>query len=343
MRIKAEQLKSLLSKQGLMPVYLVCSDEPCLLYEVEDCIRDYAKAKGFSERDLFDVDAKFDWSLFIDATQALSLFSNLKIIELRFLAKPDAVAQKHLMSYLEHASQDLLLIIRTPKLDTTNLKSKWVMALDKVGGLLVLYPPEPAALPSWVAARAKSAGVDLDDNAIRFLSDHDEGNLLAIIQEIARLKVLYGSEKIDIERLKAVMTDSARFGVFDLPDAILQGDLTRVKRMIDVLKAEGEEPILINWALQKEIRIFSKIITTVSTGQSIENALNGIWEKRKPLYRNAVKRFNPERIKILAQMSVEIDRAIKGNLQENPWNAILRVSFALAGKSFLPLSSEPKR
>lgn len=343
MRIKAEQMKSLLSKQGLMPFYLICSDEPCLLYEVEDCIRDYAKAKGFSERDLFDVDAKFDWSLFVEATQALSLFSNLKMIELRFLAKPDAVAQKHLMNYFERPSQDLLLIIRTPKLDSANLKSKWVAALDKMGGICVLYPPEPAALSSWVAVRAKSAGVDLDEGAVRFLSDHDEGNLLAIIQEIARLKVLYGSEKIDIEKLKAVMTSSARFGVFDLPDAILLGDLVRVKRMIDVLKAEGEEPILINWALQKEIRIFSKIISMVSDGKSIDGALNGIWENRKHLYRNAIKRFNPERIKILTQMTVEIDRAIKGNLQENPWNAILRVSFALAGKSFLPLSSEPKK
>lgn len=348
MRIKAQMpdfikdLKMQLSKSGLMPVYLLSSDEPCLIYATCDCIRDCAKTKGFFERDVFDINAKFDWSLFTDATEALSLFSNLKTIELRFPNKPDANASKHLLAYFERPSTDLLIIISSPRLDAATLKSKWVTALDKIGAILVMYPPELATLPAWVNTQALRIGVNLDQDARQFLSAHDEGNLLAIIQELDRLKVLYGQELITVAKLQEMMTESARFGVFDLPDAILTGDLIRVKRMLDTLKQEGEEPVLINWALQKEIRILAKIITATKQGQGLDQALTGVWEKRKPLYRQAVSRFNPERIKILLDMCVEIDRAIKGNLKENPWNAILRVSFALAGKSFLPLSSEPK-
>ena len=54
---------------------LVAGDEPYLSLSLADQARAFYRENGFQERELFEVDGKFDWGNFTNATQSLSLFS----------------------------------------------------------------------------------------------------------------------------------------------------------------------------------------------------------------------------------------------------------------------------
>ena len=81
MPIKLEQLAGSLQR-GLAPIYLIGGEEPLLLQECCDQIREAAKAQGFVERELLQVDRGFDWSE-LEQAAAPSLFATQKIIDLR--------------------------------------------------------------------------------------------------------------------------------------------------------------------------------------------------------------------------------------------------------------------
>ena len=82
MAVKPEQLPSLLSR-SLESVYLVAGAEPLLVQECRDQIIKAAQGQGFVERDVYQVDARFDWDRISGDSAALSLFSSRKIIDIR--------------------------------------------------------------------------------------------------------------------------------------------------------------------------------------------------------------------------------------------------------------------
>ena len=73
MQVKSDQLAGSL-KRGLAPIYLIGGEEPLIVLECCDQIRQAAKEQGFVERELLQVEAGFDWSSLQQAA-APSLFA----------------------------------------------------------------------------------------------------------------------------------------------------------------------------------------------------------------------------------------------------------------------------
>lgn len=99
--------------------------------------------------------------------------------------------------------------------------------------------------------------------------------------------------------------------------------------------------MLVNYLLQKEIATLGEMLFEMNQGKSMQQVLNKVWRNKQPLYQKALGRMNLRTWKNVMKMVVQIDSAIKGQLKENPWNAIRRVAFALAGKRLLALSAIP--
>jgi DNA polymerase-3 subunit delta len=83
-------------KRGLAPVYTVWGDEPLLAQEAADAIRAAARAAGCSERQVHTVSgAHFDWSSLLGAAQALSLFADRQLVEIRIPSgKPGSSSER---------------------------------------------------------------------------------------------------------------------------------------------------------------------------------------------------------------------------------------------------------
>lgn len=333
MRLRPEQLAPHAAKP-LLPIYLVSGDEPLQLSEVVDALRGAARAQGYSEREVLQVEAGFDWGTLAAAGSNLSLFAERKIIELRLPSgKPGDAGAKALTAYAAEPSPDNLLLISCGKLEKQQQNSKWFKALEDAGAVVQVWPVEPRALPGWIRQRLQVRGLQPTAEAAQLLAERVEGNLLAAAQEVEKLALLYGSGALDVEQVRTAVADSARYDVFELADAALGGDGARCARIVEGLRGEGEEPVLILWALVREVRALALIAAGQAAGTALETLFQQqrVWDKRKPLYQAALKRHNLRRWRALLRRAARLDRICKGAEPGNPWDELLQFSLLMAG------------
>ena len=337
MKVRLEQLGKQLS-QGLSALYMVYGDEPLLVQEATDAIRSAARAQGYSERDCLTVEASFDWNRLLYSAASPSLFATRRLLELRLgNAKPDETGSQVLQAYAKRPAEDAILLVSGGKLDASAQKSLWFTALDAVGVIVQVWPVEASRLPAWIEQRLHGVGLQPTPEAVALLAEQVEGNLLAAAQEIARLQVLFGTGVITAEQLLEVVSDNARYSVYDLVDAALAGQAERTVRILRGLRDEGVEPVLVSWALHREIRLLAMLAFAVGQGQPLEAELqrNGVWEKRKPLLRRAMQRLSGSDCRRLLRHCARLDRLIKGVAAGNPWDELLNLGLSLAGREVL--------
>lgn len=249
MQLRLNQLPAHL-RQPLLPMYVIGGDEPLLVQEAVDALRAAARAQGFSERQVLDVDRGFDWSLLTQAAASLSLFATRRLIELSMPGGPGDEGAKALKDLAAHPQPDTVILVVCGALEYRARQSGWFSALENAGASLYFEPVKAEELPGWIGARLKAAGVTADADAVELLAQRTEGNLLALAQDIEKLKLLYPGEALDADKVRHAVADSARFDAFDLTDKVLSGDAAGAVRSLYRLREEGVElPALIGaWA-----------------------------------------------------------------------------------------------
>ncbi|MDH3209507.1 MAG: DNA polymerase III subunit delta, partial [Burkholderiaceae bacterium] len=219
MQVRLDQLAQHLAR-GLQPVYTLHGDEPLLVQEASDMIRAAARKAGHSERQVHTVlGAHFDWSGLLGASQAMSLFADKQVVEIRIptgkLGKDGADAMQH---YCEKLSDDVVTLVALPRLDRSQLSSDWFAALDGAGVVLRVDTIERAALPQWIAQRLAAQGQrvqagEAGQKTLAFFADQVEGNLLAAHQEISKLGLLHDKGELSFEQIEAAVLNVARYDV----------------------------------------------------------------------------------------------------------------------------------
>lgn len=343
MKLRLEQLAATLSK-GLAPAYLISGDEPLQLGETADAVRRAVHGAGYTHRELFYVDAAFDWGALLEAGDSLSLFGERRIIDLRLPAKPDKDGAEALVHYLERPPQDAVLLVSVPKLTATDQKNRWFQLIDRVGVIVQVWPLEGHKLIEWLDRRMSAKKMLADQSGLRILAARVEGNLLAAAQEIEKLHILYGSVRVEDEMIRRAVADSARYDVYGLAEAALHGHTARACRILSGLRAEGVAPAVALWALSRELRILCGVRSRVEKGaaQDAAFAQEKVWEPRKAGLVKALQRLGRQDVHQTLLLCARADRTIKGMEAGEPWDALLDVCLSLAGKPASPSGSVAK-
>ena len=92
---------------------------------------------------------------------------------------------------------DNLLLILLPKLERATQNSKWIKTLESIGAHIQVWPVSGAHLPRWIQQRLQQADIQANAEAVQILADRVEGNLLAAVQEIEKLKLLALDGRVD--------------------------------------------------------------------------------------------------------------------------------------------------
>jgi len=317
------------------------------MQEAADSIRLHFRKQGFDERDVFNVDKSFDWNSFHHATNNLSLFAEKKILELRFTtAKLDDPAKKALHNYFEAPKSDFILLISSPKLEAATLNTKWFKTIESRSALVQIWPVNREGLASWLEQRLLQENIRADAIALGLLMDKVEGNLLAAMQEIEKLKLLSGKDSDELINLDAntvmqVVADSSRYSVYNLVDSTLSGDLARSQKILAGLRNEGLFPLVILNAFTREIRSLQSMVEKRQQGQGVNAIMQAsrVWYNRKQPVGSALQRLSSEDIWQLLDHSKLIDQSIKGLSALNPWDEISRLMVKLSGKSIATTAS----
>ena len=332
-KINADQLNQH-CKNALLPVYIISGDEPLLVQEACDALRQAAREQGFSERELYHTEGGLDWQQLLQSANSLSLFAERKIIEVRsHTAKPNDAAKKALEAYSQNPSPDTLLLLIFPKIDRNTQKAKWFKGLDAIGGSIQIWPISPKFFHRWVDLRLKAEGLKANNDAVSVLASKVEGNLLACIQEIQKLKLVTSDKVIDGATMANAVVDSARFDIFSLVDRATGGDARAAVRTLQGLREEGTETTIVLWALAREIRALNALFFAKQSGTPLESIArqHGIFDKRLPLVKQALNRLKPGQLRLLLRQCVLADRAIKGASRQPPWPLLNDIVLMLSG------------
>ncbi len=336
MQLRLEALEPHLAK-GLAPLYVITSDEHLLALEAADRIRKTARAQGYSERDVLTVERTFKWGELLAANQALSLFGDKKLIELRIPSgKPGKDGSAALQNYVKDLSPDNLTLITLPKLDWQTAKSSWVGSLQQAAVYIEIPNVERAQLPGWIGMRLSQQGQGADRQSLDFIADRVEGNLLAAHQEIQKLALLYEPGKLSFEQVHGAVMNVARYDVFKLSEAMLGGDAARLTRMLEGLKGEGEALPLVLWAVAEEIRTLLKLKAGMAQGRPLPVLLKEyrIWGPRERMMEPALRRVSLPTLERALQDAAQVDKMVKGLRSKqfggDAWDAMLQLALKVA-------------
>jgi DNA polymerase-3 subunit delta len=336
LKIHANQLADHLQKP-VLPCYLVSGDEPLLVQEALDAIRKAAREQGFTERDLHVTGPGFDWRQMQGGSANMSLFAERRIFELRLAtAKPGKDGGAAIIDLIGNAGDDMLVLLVAPKIDKTTMSSAWVKAVDARGGLIQVWPVEQRELPGWIAGRMRARGLDPDQDAVRMIADRIEGNLLAAQQEIEKLHLLLGKDaervKVTAEHVSRAVVNSSRYDVYKLVDAAVSGNPRRALTILGGLRNEGVEPVIVAWALTRELRMLAGLADSLQAGAEPGTAMRkcGVWSNRQGIVRACVGRHSVTGLQKLLQAAGRTDAAAKGQMPGDPWQLAMDTVLGLA-------------
>lgn len=318
-QIRTEELPVHL-KGNLAGVYLVCGDETLLVEEACDAIIAAAKSAGFSERSVHYVEGGFKWHDLNHDSASLSLFSEKKLLDVRVAAsKFNREASDALRTWIDEFTTgnepETMMLLRSNRLESRQRQSAWYKAIDQAGAITQIWPLSHKQLPRWLGDRLQRAGLQAEPDALRYLSDKVEGNLLAAAQEIHKLTLQQLSSPITLEVMVAMLEDSSRFTSFDLIDAMMEGDHRRVVHILKVLREEGAALFAILGALTNQLRRLNET------------------QRLPPARKQTVQRFAQrlhDPLPVLAECAW-IDQQGKGQKSGDPWVSLEKMLLRLAG------------
>jgi len=324
----------------LAACYLIHGGEPLQTEEIIVAIKQIARKEGYNNSVVFEVNAQFNWDELLNKCQNFDLFAEKSFVEIRLqsenIGKQGAPA---LEGFLLQKSADICVIIRTQKLSNEQLNSKWVQHIQKHGKVHVAKPIPIAKWRAWIQERLQQAGFSPSDDTCDYLAKYYEGNLAAAAQCIQKLQSVVPAGQLQLAQIQPFLANNSRFSVFDLADAAVNGDAERTFSIIEGLKNEGVEPVLILWSLAREIRNLLQLKHDLQTGANLTQSAQklGIWRDKIPGVQKALDRLSINKIEKLLKLCAQIDTVIKGINPGNTWELILSLSMMLANSKNLTM------
>lgn len=335
MELSADRLTAQLAGEPLRPAYLVAGSEPLLVLEAADAVRAAARAQGIGEREVHDMEGRdADWDALDAALHAPSLFASRRLVEIRLpTGKPGAQGAKLIAGYCADPAPDVVLLVIAGEWSKAHA-GKWSEAIARVGHVAVAWPIKPHELQGWLSQRMRSRGIKAGADAVARLAQRVEGNLLAAAQEVDKLALLQAGEGVlDAHRLEALVADSARYDVFRMVDAALNGQPAQVARVVAGLRAEGEAIPALMGMLVKELSTMAALAQ--ARNFAAECKAQRIWESKQAVYKRALSRHPPPRWQQFLVEAGRVDRVSKGRVRPgeesaDAWLLLERLLLAIA-------------
>lgn len=349
MQLRADALAAHLQSHALKPLYVIASNEALLALEAADAIRKAARAAGYSEREVHTVSPKFDWSRFVAANSSLSLFAEKRLVELRIpTGKPGKEGSQVLQQLAERAPQadeSTLTLVALPAPDREMKAAKWFAPLQQAAVFISIDTIEPTALPRWISERLAHQQQRAQAQALTFIAERVEGNLLAAHQEIQKLALLYPAGELSLEQVQAAVLNVARYDVFKLSEALLASDTPRFARMLNGLRAEGTPLPLVLWTVAEDLRGLARVKQAQSQGQPTASLLRDmrVWGVRERLLPSLAQRLSQAQITEAIRRCAALDKIAKGlnfvahreGLTGDPWADLSALGVYLCQESTL--------
>ena len=102
--------------------------------------------------------------------------------------------------------------------------------------------------------------------------------------------------------------------------------------MLSGVRTEGVEPVIVVWALTRELRMLAALADSTRRGADLSTGLRkaGVWRNRQDIVRSCVARHRDDDFYRLLQQTRHADAAAKGQSRADPWQLATDIVLGLA-------------
>lgn len=303
--------------------YLLVGTDIFLQVESLDKLVATAKQQGFTEKQHTVIDAQTDWIALFDYVQSFSLFADKRILILTFPETNINVAhQEKLNQLIPLLHNELLLILIIPKLTKVQENQVWFKTIWQHTILIQCVTPENQQLLQWIDRRCHMLNLNIDPAGKQLLCYYYEGNLLALSQLINTLQLLYKTSHITLPKLESVIHDATQFSVYHWIDALLRGKFLRALHILQQLKMNDTEPLILIRLLQKELILLLNLqIKSKTMSLKMRFDYYKVWQNKRAVYTQVLIRLSLMKLRNLISLLTDTEIRLKRDFihQESIW------------------------
>jgi DNA polymerase-3 subunit delta len=167
-----------------------------------------------------------------------------------------------------------------------------------------------------------SYSLNLSSEGLNFLEQLSQGNLIYANNALKKLELIYENNAIDEKDLLSCLTDNSKYNGFNLINSCFSGNLSQTKKIINFLKEQNTDPILINGLLSWFFSPLLKLKTNKLPLTSDLLIKFRIFGDSQNLIRFAIKHLTIKQIEASFNKICEIDQIAKGIKYGDAWSEI---------------------
>lgn len=216
-----------------------------------------------------------------------SLFSTHKIIFIKRLNSNPAKESLHetILSAAERESGTVDIIVWEDEKLRANLR--FVKALKELDAIDESPEFKKPSFRSWASEKAGDSGISLTKGAVHLLSERTNYDPERFTRELSKLSLL-GKKRISEEDVEELCPDTLEHTIWELIDAMNDGDPGLAERHLGRLLRQGNDPFFVLVMIVRNIRIILLTKLLLEKGASTYEIAKKI--KAPPFTINAIKR-----------------------------------------------------
>ncbi|MBI1936774.1 MAG: DNA polymerase III subunit delta [Ignavibacteriales bacterium] len=252
-----KDLHKYLSKEKLLPIYFICGEDDYTIENSVEQIRKTVEPLVLSEFDKETITAEKGLNLtqVIDLALAFPFGGGKKLIVLKNFEKIND--KKELVSYVQNPAEFTVLVV-TSYGKVSDASREPYLLLNSKKFLFEVKNETGEELVEWLVTSSQKVGLNFSDDIARTVVEivGEDKNLLDMqLQKF--IDYALDKKNITIDEVRKLSSPTKQFTIFDLQDALGQGNKSKALEIAINLLDSGQEIVVI-------LNMISKYILTIA-------------------------------------------------------------------------------
>jgi len=310
-------LQNLIHAGPLPGLILLHGQEP---YFIEEGVRSILEATVLPENRDFNL-SRFQGREFkamevVEQARTFPVFADRRLVIIKSIHEASTDQLDGLLAYVEDPVPETILLLTADKIDA---RRKIFQVLKKTGAVIEFKKIYENQLPSFVRELASSLNITLTGGGLKLFCKRVGTNLVEVHGELEKLAGYLGERDIaDENDVAAIVSDTRIESIFDLTDALGQGDRATALVLLDRLLAEGQAPLMVLSMMTRHFRQMWKIreLTAQKVPQNELSRRVGVSPYFLKGLMQQAGRFDSPQYRQLFELFLDTDLALKSSGSE---------------------------
>lgn len=292
--------------------YLIYGNEAYLKRFYTDKLLNAAGEKTDSMNTSIYNGKEFDPKALVDLAYTVPFFANRRVILVKGSGYFKSAAPDELVEYVKAPSEDTVIIFEEDEIDK---KTRLYKAVKEKGYVTEINTPDERTLIRWMKSYFKTEGKEISETDAVFMLERI-GPYMDLLRKESEKIVSYVGDKDIISKsdIEQITNKTLNSQIFDMTDAIANGNLGKAMSTYSDLIAMKEAPLYILFMITKMFRQLYEVKTFSGTG--MESAL-GIHPYVAKKYAGLSRNFSADELRDATEFGAALETDVKsGKLNE---------------------------